>query len=271
MWYVQDLWTATGDLVIRTQPSGPLCLWQCLYISFFKLDTCGENSVLRSSFVKTCLHWIGKFFSYCADDGGGAFVGGRGLGGVVVGGAGLVGLGVAHVGVGAKTTSKTVPAWPVAVERAFFKSSNSWGVIKSFSRDLFPIQIWLIRNTWPKASSFSMLAFAPEQVLQLVSIGEAAASASEIWRKAHFLTFCCFFLRLFADNRETREMETERDQARAHLVLVIVDVCDFYIVAWLRSSLPPAQFFLVILWRGVVFLVENHLNLQMRWDNSYWF
>ena len=76
-----------------------------------------------------------------------------------------------------------------------------------------------------------MLAFAPEQVLQLVSIGEAAASASEIWRKAHFLTFCCFFLRLFADNRETREMETERDQARAHLVLVIVDVCDFYIVA----------------------------------------
>ena len=76
-----------------------------------------------------------------------------------------------------------------------------------------------------------MLALAPEQVLQLASIGEAAASASAIWRKAHFLTFCCFFLRLFVDNRETREMETERDQARAHLVLVIVDVCDFYIVA----------------------------------------
>ena len=229
---------------------------------FFNLDTCRENSALRSSFVKTCLRWIGKLFSYCADDGDGAFVGGNGLGGAVVEGAGLG---------GAKTTSKTVPAWPVAVERAFFKSSNSWGVIKPFSRDLFPIQIWLIHNTWPKASSFSMLALAPEQVLQLASIGEAAASASAIWRKAHLLTFCCFSFSLVVDNRETREMETERDQARAHLVLVIVDVCDFYIVAWLRSSLPPAQFFLVILWRGVVFLVENHLNLQTRWDNSYWF
>ena len=74
-----------------------------------------------------------------------------------------------------------------------------------------------------------MLALAPEQVLQLASIGEAAASA--IWRKAHLLTFCCFSFSLVVDNRETREMETERDQARAHLVLVIVDVCDFYIVA----------------------------------------
>ena len=75
-----------------------------------------------------------------------------------------------------------------------------------------------------------MLALAPEQVLQLASIGEAAASASAIWRKAHFVTFCCFSVRL-VDNRETKEMETERDQERAHLVLVVVDVCDFYIVA----------------------------------------
>ena len=106
-----------------------------LLFHFFNLDTCGENSVLRSSFVKTCLRWIEKLFSYCADDGGGAFVGGNGLGGAVVGGAGLGG---AHVGGGAKTTSKTVPAWPVAEERAFFKSSNSWGVIKPFPRDHFP-------------------------------------------------------------------------------------------------------------------------------------
>ena len=138
---------------------------------------------------------------------------------------------------------------------------------RSFSQFKFD---WFIIWTWPKASSFSMLALAPEQVLQLASIGEAAAaSASAIWRKAHFLTFCCFFsVRLVVDNRETKEMETERDQARAHLLLVIVDVCDFYIVAWLRSSLPPTQFFLVILWWGVVFLVENHLNLQMCWDSS---
>ena len=27
--YVQDLWTVNCDLVIWTQPSGPLCLWQC--------------------------------------------------------------------------------------------------------------------------------------------------------------------------------------------------------------------------------------------------
>ena len=30
--YVQDLWTVNCDLVIWTQPSGPLCLWQCFFI-----------------------------------------------------------------------------------------------------------------------------------------------------------------------------------------------------------------------------------------------
>ena len=56
----------------------------------------------------------------------------------------------------------------------------------SFSQFKFD---WFMIWTWPKASSFSMLALAPEQVLQLASIGEAAASASAIWRKAHLLTF----------------------------------------------------------------------------------
>ena len=59
---------------------------------------------------------------------------------------------------GAKTTSKTLPACPVAAEKAFFKSSSSC----------------------TKASNLSTEALDPAQVSQVASIAGVAASASTI-------------------------------------------------------------------------------------------
>ena len=60
MFKICELWTVNCDIVIWTLPSGPLCLWQCLFIdgslcwSFQQRD--GYSNVLFSGFTLALSH-----------------------------------------------------------------------------------------------------------------------------------------------------------------------------------------------------------------------
>ena len=110
---------------------------------------------------------------------------------------------------------------------------------RSFSQLKFD---WFIIWTWPKASSFSMLALAPEQVLQLASIGEAAASASAIWRKAHFLTFfVSHYVYLLITGRQKKWRRREIKQELTLSSLSLTSVISTSSLDWDLRSLQPSS------------------------------